>query len=64
MSRLPVVVLGATGMVGQRIVQRLAGHPQLRVVAVAASARSAGRPYREACTWRLPGTPFGEGRST
>ncbi len=60
MSRLPVVVLGATGMVGQRIVQRLAGHPQLRVVAVAASARSAGRPYREACTWRLPGAPFGE----
>ncbi len=60
MSRLPVVVLGATGMVGQRIVQRLAGHPQLRVVAVAASARSAGRPYREACTWRLPGVPFGE----
>jgi aspartate-semialdehyde dehydrogenase len=60
MSRLPVVVLGATGMVGQRIVQRLAGHPQLRVVAVAASSRSAGKPYREACTWRLPGAPFGE----
>ncbi len=60
MSRLPVVVLGATGMVGQRIVQRLADHPELRVVAVAASERSAGRPYREACTWRLPGRPFGE----
>jgi aspartate-semialdehyde dehydrogenase len=60
MSRLPVVVLGATGMVGQRIVQRLACHPQLRVVAIAASERSVGRPYREACTWRLPGTPFGE----
>ncbi len=60
MSRTPVVVLGATGMVGQRIVQRLAGHPQLRVVAVAASERSAGRAYHEACTWRLPGEPFGE----
>jgi aspartate-semialdehyde dehydrogenase len=60
MSRLPVVVLGATGMVGQRIVQRLAGHPTLRVVGVAASERSAGRPYREACHWRLPGVPFGE----
>jgi aspartate-semialdehyde dehydrogenase len=60
MSRTPVVVLGATGMVGQRIVQRLAGHPQLRVVGVAASERSVGKPYREACTWRLPGAPFGE----
>ena len=60
MQRLPVVVLGATGMVGQRIVQRLAGHPRLRVAAVAASERSSGRPYAEACTWRLPGPPFGE----
>jgi len=60
MSRLPVVVLGATGMVGQRIVQRLAGHPSLRVAAVAASERSIGRPYAEACTWRLAGAPFGE----
>jgi aspartate-semialdehyde dehydrogenase len=60
MHRLPVLVLGATGMVGQRIVQRLAGHPRLRVAAVAASERSAGRAYSEACTWRLPGPPFGE----
>ncbi len=60
MSRLPVVVLGATGMVGQRIVQRLAGHPQLRAVAAAASERSVGRSYAEACTWRLPGPQHGE----
>ena len=55
MERIPVVVLGATGMVGQRIVQRLADHPWFSVGALAASARSAGRPYAEAAAWRLPG---------
>lgn len=54
---VPVVVLGATGMVGQRLLALLAGHPWFRVVALAASERSAGRPYAEACAWRLPGPP-------
>ncbi len=58
MSRIPVVVLGATGMVGQRIVERLARHPTLAPVALAASERSAGRPYREVVAWRLAGEPF------
>jgi len=48
-------ILGATGTVGQRFVQLLDGHPQFRVTAVAASDRSQGRPYAEACRWRLPG---------
>ena len=52
---VPVVVLGATGMVGQRMLAGLRSHPWFRVVGLAASERSAGRPYREACTWRLPG---------
>jgi aspartate-semialdehyde dehydrogenase len=60
MDRLPVVVLGATGMVGQRMVERLARHPWFRVAAVAASTRSEGRPYAESATWRLGGEPFGE----
>jgi aspartate-semialdehyde dehydrogenase len=55
---VPVVILGATGMVGQRMVSLLARHPWFRVAALAASERSAGRRYDEACTWRLPGTPF------
>jgi aspartate-semialdehyde dehydrogenase len=54
-ERIPVAVLGATGMVGQRLLQLLADHPWFQVGALAASERSAGRPYREACTWRLPG---------
>lgn len=55
--KIPVGVLGATGAVGQRFIQLLASHPWFEVVEVAASDRSAGRPYREACTWRLAGTP-------
>ena len=60
MERIPVAILGATGMVGQRLVQRLHRHPQFQLVAVAASERSAGRSYREATTWRLPGEAFGD----
>lgn len=50
-----VGILGATGMVGQRFVQLLENHPQFEVSAVAASDRSQGKTYREACTWRLLG---------
>jgi aspartate-semialdehyde dehydrogenase len=55
MARTPVAILGATGAVGQRFAQLLAEHPWFEVVEVAASDRSAGKPYREACAWRLPG---------
>lgn len=50
-----VGILGATGMVGQRFIQLLVGHPQFAVTAVAASDRSQGKSYGEACTWRLSG---------
>lgn len=53
-QKIPVGLLGATGTVGQRFVQRLANHPWFEIVAVAASERSAGRPYAEAARWRLP----------
>lgn len=55
---VPVVVLGATGMVGQRALTLLRDHPWFRVAALAASPRSAGRPYRDACAWHLPGEPW------
>jgi aspartate-semialdehyde dehydrogenase len=57
MSKTPVAVLGATGAVGQRFIQLLADHPWFEVAEVAASDRSAGKAYGEACTWRLPGAP-------
>ncbi|HLN80502.1 MAG TPA: aspartate-semialdehyde dehydrogenase [Thermoanaerobaculia bacterium] len=52
-TKIPVGVLGATGTVGQRFVERLASHPWFELVSVAASERSAGRPYGEATRWRL-----------
>lgn len=55
MNKFRVGILGATGMVGQRFIQLLAGHPQFEVTAVAASDRSQGKPYGEACSWRLIG---------
>ncbi len=67
MSRIPVTVLGATGVVGQRFVQRLAHHPQFQIQHLAASERSSGKTYAEACAWRinaeggqgLSGEPYG-----
>ena len=46
-----VGILGATGAVGQTFVRLLADHPTFTVTAVAASERSAGKPYREAANW-------------
>ncbi len=50
-SRLPVAVLGATGAVGQAFVRLLARHPWFQLIEVAASERSAGRPYAVATRW-------------
>ena len=50
-----VGILGATGMVGQRFIELLVDHPQFEVTAVAASDRSQGKTFGEACTWRLNG---------
>lgn len=47
-NKLRVGILGATGMVGQRFITLLENHPWFEVAAVAASARSAGKLYREA----------------
>jgi aspartate-semialdehyde dehydrogenase len=58
-SRIPVTILGATGVVGQRFVQRLAQHPQFRIQHLAASERSSGKAYAEACSWRIEGEPYG-----
>jgi aspartate-semialdehyde dehydrogenase len=54
-SKYRVGILGATGMVGQRFIQLLENHPQFEVTAVAASDRSQGKAYGEACSWRLQG---------
>lgn len=53
-------VLGATGLVGQRIVSLLANHPWFELTDVAASERSSGKSYSEAVRWHLDG-PIPEG---
>jgi aspartate-semialdehyde dehydrogenase len=57
-SKTPIAILGATGMVGQRAVTLLRNHPTLEVAALAASERSAGRRYSEACGWHLDGEAY------
>lgn len=55
-----VGIVGATGMVGQRFISLLQGHPWFRITALAASSRSAGKPYvqavgdRWAFDWEIP----------
>ncbi len=61
MQQIPVAVLGATGMVGQRFIELLADHPWFRLVAVTGSERrtGSGAPirYGDAVTWRLTTPP-------
>jgi aspartate-semialdehyde dehydrogenase len=55
-TKLPVGILGATGIVGQRFVQMLEHHPWFEVAWLAASDRSEGRLYGNAARWRLKTT--------
>ena len=60
MEKYRVGIVGATGMVGQRFISLLQGHPWFEITALAASGRSAGRTYREAVgerwafDWAIP----------
>ncbi len=56
-ARIPVAVLGATGMVGQRFLALLADHPWFEVAVVAGSERRLHQRYGDAVTWRLPSAP-------
>lgn len=48
-----VAILGATGAVGQRFIQLLKGHPWFEIEVLAASERSAGKKFKDACNWIL-----------
>jgi aspartate-semialdehyde dehydrogenase len=50
-SKRKVAILGATGAVGQRYIQLLQGHPWFKVEVLAASERSAGKKFKDACNW-------------
>ena len=61
MEKFKVGVIGGTGMVGQRFVTLLEGHPWFQLTAIAASARSAGKRYEDVVTprWAMT-TPIPE----
>ena len=48
-----VGILGATGAVGQRLVQLIDPHPEFDLETVTASEASGGESYREAAKWRI-----------
>lgn len=48
-----VGILGATGAVGQRLIQLLDGHEEFEIAALTASQSSAGKPYHQAAKWRI-----------
>ena len=54
-ERIPVGILGATGMVGQEFVSFLRDHPWFDLTWLGASDRSAGKAYKDATVWRLGG---------
>ncbi len=56
-GRVPVAVLGATGIVGQHLVRLLDGHPWFTLAEVAASESRAGRRYGDAVPWTLGAEP-------
>lgn len=62
MKQYNVGIIGATGMVGQRFVLLLADHPWFNVKVLAASPRSAGKPYHEAVgkRWAFRDQPIPE----
>ncbi len=57
MSKIRTAILGATGTVGQRMIDLLENHPWFEVTALAASDNSAGRPYGEVVLWQLGNPP-------
>ncbi len=59
MAKIPVTILGATGVVGQRFVRRLARHPLFEIRHLAASERYSGKRYGDDCAWRLDGEAYG-----
>jgi aspartate-semialdehyde dehydrogenase len=51
-KKYSVGIVGATGMVGQRLILLLEGHPWFSLTTLAASSRSAGKTYEEAAGHR------------
>lgn len=57
MEKFKIGIIGCTGMVGQRFITLMAGHPWFALTAIAASANSAGKTYEDAVNgrWKMSG---------
>ena len=60
MKKIPIAILGATGAVGQRMIQLLHNHPWFEITVLTGSDRTIGRPYGELVRWVLDGNPPAE----
>lgn len=58
-TKTKVAILGATGAVGQKLVRLIDAHSDFEIAELAASERSAGKNYADACIWR-ESEPLGE----
>ena len=52
-KKIPVGIIGATGTVGQKLIELLAEHPWFEISALAASERSSGNSYKDAVNWLM-----------
>lgn len=52
-KKIPVAILGATGIVGQKFIELLLDHPWFEIAALAASERSQGKKYGESIQWMM-----------
>ena len=52
MEKYKVGIIGGTGMVGQRFITLMEGHPWFQLTVIAASPRSAGKTYEQAVSGR------------
>lgn len=58
-KKIPVAILGATGMVGQRFIELLIDHPWFEIIAITGSEKSVGKRYGDAAHWMMT-TPIPE----
>ncbi|MEM1283264.1 MAG: aspartate-semialdehyde dehydrogenase, partial [Chlamydiota bacterium] len=52
-EKIPVAILGATGMVGQKFIERLINHPWFEITLLAASERSIEKRYGDVVNWQM-----------
>ncbi|MEX1013140.1 MAG: aspartate-semialdehyde dehydrogenase [Waddliaceae bacterium] len=52
MQSIQVAILGATGLVGQKLIAMIADDPLIDLVEVAASEKNVGKTYGEAVVWK------------